>query len=51
MVLEDVGMEGTGKFVFDWVDAWVKEKTGDRVWLVSVEVRETEKNSAIVSRN
>ena len=50
VVLEDVGMEGTAKFVFDWVDAWVKAKTNERVWLRSVEVRETEKNSAIVSK-
>ena len=50
VVLDDVGMEGTATFVFDWVDAWVKARTNDRVWLLSVEVRETQKNSAIVTR-
>ncbi len=49
VVFDDVGMEGTAKFVFDWVDPWVREKTNGRVWLVSVEVRENEKNSAIVT--
>ncbi|MEE2755632.1 MAG: 6-carboxytetrahydropterin synthase [Myxococcota bacterium] len=43
----DVGMEGTAEFVFNWLDSWVKNVTQDRVWLVSLEVRENDKNSAI----
>ena len=50
MVFDDVGMEGTARFVFDWIDAWVRKTTDDRVWVVSVEARENEKNSATVTR-
>ena len=50
VVFDDVGMEGTARFVFDWLDAWVRERTADRVWVVSVEVRENEKNSARIER-
>lgn len=48
-ILEDVGMEGTAKFVFDHVSKIIDEKTEGRVSLVSVECRENEKNSAIYS--
>ena len=50
VVFDDVGMEGTARFVFDWIDAWVRKNTHDRVWVVSVEARENEKNSATVTR-
>lgn len=43
----DVGMEGTAKFVYDWLDPWIRETTQGRAWVVSVEVFENEKNSAI----
>lgn len=45
-VFEDVGMEGTARYVKDMVDAWLIETTGGRVWLHSIEVRENDKNSA-----
>ena len=48
-ILEDVGMEGTAKFVFDHVSKVIDEKTRGRVSLISVECRENEKNSAIYS--
>lgn len=43
----DVGMEGTARFVYDWLDPWIRQKTEGRAWVVSVEVRENMKNSAI----
>jgi len=46
VVYEDVGMEGTCEFVKKWVDDWLLQETGGRVWLHSVEVRENDKNSA-----
>ena len=47
VVYEDVGMEGSARFVFDWVAPWVNEHTQGRVELESVECRENDKNSAI----
>ena len=49
VVYEDVGMEGSARFVFDWVSNWLKESTAGRVTLESVECRENDKNSAIYS--
>jgi 6-pyruvoyltetrahydropterin/6-carboxytetrahydropterin synthase len=46
VIYDDVGMEGTARFIMDWVSLWVAERTGGRVWLHSVEVRENDKNSA-----
>ena len=46
-VLPDVGMEGTAQYVFDYIDQWVKSETGGRVFVISVECRENEKNSAV----
>ena len=51
VVFEDVGMEGTAQFVFDWLDTWVQNNTHGRVWVHSVEVRENEKNSAKLTRS
>lgn len=45
-ILEDVGMEGTALYVFNYVNQWVQEQTHGRVWVHSVECRENEKNSA-----
>jgi len=47
VVYEDVGMEGSARFVYDWVEAWVRDQTDNRVRLTSVECRENDKNSAI----
>lgn len=47
VVFDDVGMEGTARYVFDWLNAWVLTETQGRVWVVSVEVRENEKNSGL----
>ena len=46
VIYDDVGMEGTAYYVYQWVDAWVREETNGRVWVSSVEVRENDKNSA-----
>ena len=47
VVLPDVGMEGTAKFVFDYINTFISDKTGGRVSVYSVECRENKKNSAI----
>jgi len=46
-ILPDVGMEGTAKYVFDFIDRDIRAKTCGRVWVYSVECRENDKNSAI----
>lgn len=46
-VLPNVGMESTAKFVYEHVNKMIKNKTNNRAWIKSVEVRENEKNSAI----
>ena len=46
ITFDDVGMEGTAYFVYQWIDAWVRKETEGRVWVTTVEVRENEKNSA-----
>jgi 6-pyruvoyltetrahydropterin/6-carboxytetrahydropterin synthase len=46
-ILPAVGCEATAKYAFDHVAAFVREETGGRVWLESVEVREHGGNSAI----
>lgn len=50
VVLPDVGMEGSAKFVFDHVNEFVSKKTNGRVSVYSVECRENKKNSAIFIR-
>lgn len=47
VVLDNVGMEGTARIVFDYADHWVRKRTNNRAWIVSVECRENNKNSAI----
>lgn len=42
-----VGMESTAQWVCEWVDTRLKERTGNRCWVISVEVRENDKNSGI----
>ena len=46
-VFENVGMEGTAKFVYEQVNPMIQELTGGRAWIKMVEVRENEKNSAM----
>ena len=46
-VFDSVGMEGSAKYVYDWVQEWVQRQTGNRVWLVAVEARENPKNAAV----
>lgn len=46
-VMPNVGMEGTAYYVFNKVNGMIKDITGNRAWVISVEVRENEKNSAI----
>ena len=43
----NVGMEGSAKYIFDYVNKWVKNKTNQRVYLYSVECIENEKNSVL----
>ena len=44
---ENIGMEGTAKFVYEEVDNMIKKQTNGRAWVKLTEVRENEKNSAI----
>ena len=46
-IMPNVGMEGSAKYIFDYVDEWVQNKTNQRVYLYSVECIENEKNSAL----
>lgn len=48
---EDVGMEGSARFIYEYVSGWVKSETDQRVYVYSVEVAENEKNSAIYLPN
>ena len=47
---DDVGMEGSARFIFRYVDPWIEAHTNGRVYVHSVEVAENEKNSAIYFR-
>src|SRR4051794_17698009 len=49
-VIPSVGCEGFAKYVHDYVANFIREQTGGRVWLESVEVKEHGGNSAIYSR-
>lgn len=46
VTFNNVGMEGSAKFVFDYVNRWVLAFTNGRVSVHSVECRENNKNSA-----
>ena len=48
-VLSAVGCEATARHVHDFVNQFIEEESGGRVWLESVEVREHAGNSAIYS--
>lgn len=45
-VFDSVGMEGTARYVYEYVSGWLRE-THPRVYLYSVECRENDKNSAL----
>ncbi len=47
-VLPQVSMEGTARYVYDFVSALVREQTQGRAWVASIEVRENMKNSALI---
>ena len=47
VVLPNVGMEGSAKYIFEWVQKWLEKETKDRVSIYSVECMENEKNSGI----
>lgn len=49
-ILPNVGMEGTAEYLFEQVDAMIQEMTKSRAWVTKIEVRENEKNSAILER-
>ena len=40
-------MEGTAYRICTWADAWLRERTKGRAWVISVEARENDKNSSI----
>ena len=42
-----VGMEGTAEFISEYADTELRRRTKGRCWVVSVESRENDKNSAI----
>lgn len=42
-----VGMEGTAQQVFKFADRELRERTKGRCWVISVEARENDKNSAV----
>ena len=50
-ILPNIGMEGSAKYIFDYLSVWIEEKTSGRVQVYSVECRENEKNSAIYFRD
>ncbi len=49
-VLPNIGMEGSAKYIFDWLENWLHTETKGRVQVYSVECRENKKNSAIYYR-
>jgi 6-pyruvoyltetrahydropterin/6-carboxytetrahydropterin synthase len=47
VVLENVAMEGTSKFLHTKINEYLDRKTSGRVWCYKVETRENEKNSGL----
>mgnify|MGYP006429649745 CR=1 FL=1 len=45
-IFDNIGMEGTAKYVFEEVDKVIRRQSDNRAWVHRVEVRENEKNSA-----
>lgn len=50
-ILPNVSMEATAKFIFDYVDKYIKEKTNNRAFLQLVECKENNKNSGIYEKD
>ncbi len=50
-VMEHPGMEGAARWVFDEVDALVRELTGGRVRVTRVQARESRKNAVTYARD
>ncbi len=50
VTFEDVGMEGTAHHVFKTVSSMIEKSTNGRVWITKLEVKENNKNSAIVHK-
>ncbi|MEM9533510.1 MAG: 6-carboxytetrahydropterin synthase [Pseudomonadota bacterium] len=50
VILDDVSTEGSARFFYDYLNPWVQERTGQRVWVKSVECRENENNSSVYLR-
>lgn len=48
-ILPNVSMERTAEFIFKYADEWIKTKTLDRAFVISVECRENNKNAATYS--
>ena len=46
-ILDNVGMEGTSKFLYSKMNDYLDSKTSGRVWCFRVETRENEKNSGL----
>lgn len=46
-VFEQVGMEGTARYVYDNISVWLRTEHGQLIWLEAVECRENDKNAAI----
>ena len=46
-LMPNVGMEASSKFVFDYADKLIREKTNNRCWVYKVETRENMNNSGI----
>jgi len=46
-VLPSCSMEGSAKYVYEYVNKLIKKSTKNRAWCYKVEARENDKNSAI----
>lgn len=49
-VMPNVGMEATARYVFDHANQLIRTQTEGRAWVVTVEARENDKNSALYTR-
>ena len=45
--LPNVSMERSAEFIFQYVDQWIRARTDNRAFVISVECRENNKNAAI----
>ena len=43
------GIEASCKFIYDYVDQWIKKLTDSRVWVHKVQIWEHENNSAFLT--